>query len=144
MYHEVKLNKPGKDAIQPWEFENDLKYLRNNKFTAITVKELEDYVFGGLELPEKPIVLSFDDGYLNNYRYAFPLLKKYNMKIVLSILVKNTDDFTAVPDKNLDYAHATWEQLNEMVRAGCVELQNHTYNMHRITSKRYGCVQGAK
>ena len=142
MYHEIKLNKPGKDAILPWEFENDLKYLRQNGYTAVTVKELEDYVFHGRALPEKPVMLTFDDGYLNNYRYAYPLLKTYDMKIVLSILVKNTDDFTDFPDGNLDYAHVNWAQLNEMARSGRVEIQNHTYNMHRITKKRTGCVKG--
>lgn len=139
MYHEVKPFKTRKDVITPYEMESDLKYLKENGYTTITMTNLVDYAVGKGELPEKPIVLSFDDGYLNNYIYVLPLLKKYDAKIVLSIIGKNTDDFTRIPDKNLDYSHVTWGQINEMVETGRVEIQNHTYNLHLITRKRYGC-----
>lgn len=139
MYHEVKPFKTRKDVITPYEIESDLKYLKANGYTTITMADLIEYVNGGKDLPEKPIVLSFDDGYYNNYVYVFPLLKKYHMKIVLSILGKNTDDFTQIPDDNLDYSHVTWDQINEMIQSGLVEVQNHTYNLHTITRKRFGC-----
>lgn len=140
MYHEVKTYKAGKDVILPWEFENDLKYLSKNNYTTITISNLIDYVYNNVPLPENPIILSFDDGYLNNYVYVLPLLKQYNMKIVFSIIGKNTDDFTNIPDDNLDYSHVAWEQLNEMLDSGCVEVQNHTYNLHKYY-KRIGCKQ---
>ena len=141
MYHEVKPFKPGKDVITPWEFESDLKYLSKNNYTTIDMRELESYVYNNTLLPENPIILSFDDGYLNNYHYVLPLLKKYDMKIVFSIIGKNTDDFTRIPDNNLDYSHVTWEQLNEMLGTGCVEVQNHTYDLHKYTKSRVGCKQ---
>jgi hypothetical protein len=74
MYHEVKPCRAGKDVILPWEFENDLKYLSANNYTTITMSDLIDYVYNDGELPEKPIILSFDDGYLNTYVYVLPLL----------------------------------------------------------------------
>jgi peptidoglycan/xylan/chitin deacetylase (PgdA/CDA1 family) len=141
MYHEVKTYKLGKDVISPWEFESDLKYLRENKFTAITIDDLLGYVYGENDLPEKPIMLTFDDGYLNNYINVYPLLKKYNMKIVMSIIVKDTDDFTDTPSNNADYSHVTWEQLTEMIDSGCVEVQNHTYDLHYMRNGRTGCFQ---
>lgn len=139
MYHEVKTSKTGKDVITPYEFESDLKYLKENNYTTITMSDLINYVDNGKSLPEKPIILSFDDGYLNNYVYVFPLLKKYNMKIVLSIIGKDTDDFTTIKDDNIDYSHVTWGEINEMISSKYVEIQNHTYNLHTITKKRYGC-----
>lgn len=139
MYHEVKTSKAGKDAITPYEFESDLKYLKANNYTTITMSDLINYVDNGKSLPEKPIILSFDDGYLNNYVYVFPLLKKYNMKIVLSIIGKDTDDFTTIKDENINYSHVTWSEINEMLSSKYVEIQNHTYNMHTITKKRCGC-----
>lgn len=144
MYHEVKTYKAGKDVIAPWEFESDLKYLAENNYTTITMTQLIDYVYNDVSLPSNPIILSFDDGYLNNYVYVLPLLKKYNMKIVFSIIGKNTDDFTRIPDNNLDYSHVTWEQLNEMLSTGLVEVQNHTYNLHNLCGERIGCIQGCK
>jgi hypothetical protein len=82
MYHEVKTSKLGKDAISPYEFESDLKFLQENSYTPITMTQLIDYVYNDAALPENPIILSFDDGYLNNYVYAYPLLEQYQVKIV--------------------------------------------------------------
>lgn len=141
MYHEVKPYKAGRDVILPWEFESDLKYLAENHYTTVTMSDLVNYVYHGIPLPEKPIVLSFDDGYLNNYVYVLPLLEKYHMKMVFSIIGKNTDDFTRIPDKNLDYSHVTWSQLNEMLASGYVEVQNHSYSLHKYSSKNVGCKQ---
>lgn len=140
LYHEVKP-KITNYVITPYEFESDLKYLSSNHYTTITMSQLVDYVYLGKSLPENPIILSFDDGYLDNYKYVYPLLKKYNMKIVLSVIAKNTDDFTNIPDDNIRYSHVTWSQLNEMIQSGCVEVQNHTYNLHSNKSGRIGCMQ---
>lgn len=140
MYHEIKTYKTGKDVILPSEFENDLEYLEENGYTAVTMEDLLAYAEDEADLPEKPIVLSFDDGYLSTYVYALPLLKKYHSKIVFSIIGKNTDDFSAIPDDDLDYSHVTWDQLNEMLDSGCVEVQNHSYNLHKY-GKRVGCEQ---
>ena len=95
----------------------------------------------GTPLPEKPIILSFDDGYYNNYVYVLPLLQQYSARIVLSLLGRNTDDFTEWPSKSIDYAHVTWSQLNEMLDTGLVEVQNHSYDLHAYTSERHGCMQ---
>lgn len=141
MYHQVKSKCLGKDVISPSEFENDLKYLTNNNYHTVTMNDLIEYVYNDGELPENPIIISFDDGYLSTYKYVFPLIKQYNVKIVLSIVGKSTDDFTRVHDTNINYAHLTWDEINEMKQSGLVEIQNHSYNMHKICNGRYGCGQ---
>ena len=97
----------------------------------------------GTPLPEKPIVLSFDDGYYNNYVYVLPLLRQYAARIVFSLLGRNTDDFTEWPSESIDYAHVTWDQLNEMLDTGLVEVQNHSYDLHSYMPERYGCLPNA-
>ncbi len=138
MYHQVKSSNFGKDVISPKEFENDLQYLYENHYNTITMSELIDYVYNNKPLPENPIMLTFDDGYLSTYKYAFPLLKKYNYKIVLSIIGKSTDDFTRVHDENIEYSHLSWDRINEMLDSGLVEIQNHTYNLHTTKKGRIG------
>lgn len=138
MYHEVKPFKAGKDVILPWEFEADLRYLAENGYATVVMADLLAWVRDGVPLPEKPVVLSFDDGYLNNYVYVLPLLRQYGARIVFSVIGKNTDDFTQIPDDNLDYSHVTWEQLREMLDSGLVEVQNHTYDLHSCRG-RLGC-----
>ncbi len=141
MYHQVKSKGLGKDVISPKEFESDLKFLSENNYHTVTMSDLIAYVYDGKELPENPIILSFDDGYLTTYLNVFPLLKKYNMKIVLSIIGKSTDDFSKVKDTNTNYSHMTWDQINEMAESGLVEIQNHSYNLHCTNKGRYGCGQ---
>lgn len=139
MYHGVKTSNPQKDIITPNELETDLCYLEGNHYSTITMTDLIDYANGEKELPAKPIILSFDDGYYNNYAYVLPLLEKYHMKIVFSLIGIYTDDATNQPQNNLNYSHVTWAQANAMIQSGLVEIQNHTYNLHTITAKRSGC-----
>jgi peptidoglycan/xylan/chitin deacetylase (PgdA/CDA1 family) len=137
MYHQVKKDKLNQHTISPIEFEDDLIYIKENGYTTITMIDLINYVYNNQSLPEKPIILSFDDGFYNNYVYVIPLLKKYNMKIVMSIVGKSTDDFSKTNDENLDYSHVTWDQVNELIKSNLVEIQNHSYNLH-TANKRYG------
>jgi len=143
MYHQVKDSNPGKDAIQPWELEQDLQYLKTAGYTTVTVAEVLAYVDEGRPLPEKPIMLTFDDGYWNNYKYVLPLLKKYDAKIVLSVIGKDTDEFTQYHSTNIDHAKMTWDQVAELAETGLAEIQNHTYDLHDNTARRVGCMQGA-
>jgi len=141
MYHHVKNTGLGKDVISPYEFESDLIYLTENNYNTITMTDLINYVYYDVELPENPIILTFDDGLYNTYKNVFPLLKKYNIKIVMSIIGKSVDDFSRVNDKNVSYAHVSWDEIKEMVDSGLVEIQNHSYNLHKISNGRYGCYQ---
>lgn len=77
MYHSLlKDEKLQNDyTVSPTLFENDLKYLTENGYTTVVVKDLTDYVYGKKSLPEKCIMLTFDDGYYNNYYYALSLLE---------------------------------------------------------------------
>ncbi len=140
MYHNIfrSGNSNGKYIISEAAFEEDLKYLKENGYTTIVIKDLIDYVHEGKNLPEKPIVLTFDDGYFNNYAYAFPLLKKYDAKAVLSIIGYYTDMYTESPDENPGYSHVTWDNVKEMMNSGLVEMQNHSYNLHTTDLGRNG------
>lgn len=141
MYHQVKDNNFGKDVISPLEFESDLQYLKDNNYNTITMTQLIDSVYEDGVLPKNPIILTFDDGYLNTYKNVYPLLKKYDMRIVLSVVGKTIDDFSKVVDDNINYASTTWDQIKDMSASGHVEIQNHSYNLHKIKNGRYGCYQ---
>ena len=74
MYHAVMddASRLGKYVISPEELESDFKWLSENGYTAILSEDLINYTENGAALPEKPILLTFDDGYYNNYLYAYP------------------------------------------------------------------------
>lgn len=140
MYHSILKNTRGsKYIISPDAFESDLKFLQAHGYTPIVMQDLIDYVYEGTALPQKPIILTFDDGHYNNYVYIYPLLKKYNAKAVISIVGSYTDMYTENPDTNANYAHLAWDTLKEMQNSGYVEIQNHTYNLHSLDKGRSGC-----
>ncbi len=102
MYHSMlkDQSRQGQYVISPDTFESDLKYLKAHGYTSVTMQELIDYVKKGAPLPEKPIVLSFDDGYYNNYLYAYPLAKQYGFKIVIAPIGYYTDQYSKVDDNH--------------------------------------------
>ena len=142
MYHKVTKDSGqlGKFAITPVEFEEDLKFIQESEFTAVTMADLIRFVHKGEALPEKPLVLSFDDGYFGDYLYVFPLVCTYGIPIVSSIIGKVTDEYTAEGRTDILYPHLLWPQIVEMVESGLVEIQNHGYDLH---CSRQG-VSGAK
>lgn len=143
MYHSLLKDAKMQNnyVIGPNRFEEDLKYLKKNGYTTVLMADLIDYVEKGAPLPKKPILLTFDDGYYNNYLYAFPLLKKHDMKAVISIIGKHTDEFSKVDDNHATYSHVTWKQIQEMCGSGLVEIQNHSYDGHDNLKGRKGVSQ---
>lgn len=143
MYHSMLKDKKlqGEFVIGPDQFEEDLKTIKEKGYQTIVMADLIDYVENGAPLPKKPIMLTFDDGCYNNYLYAFPLLKKYDCKIVLSPIAYYSDKYSESLDMAASYANCTWENLKEMMNSGYVELQNHSYNLHNSKGDRLGVKQ---
>lgn len=128
-------------VISPDLFEQDLKYLKKQGYTTILMSDLIDFVENGTPLPKKPVLLTFDDGYYNNYLYAFPLLKKHNMKAVISIIGKQTEEYSKANGNHPNYSHITWKQIQEMSASGLVEIQNHSYDSHENKGGRKGTLK---
>ncbi len=137
MYHQVLKNKNslGKYIISPKEFEEDVKYLIKEGYTTVDVQDLIDFEYNKKNLPEKPIMLTFDDGYLSNYTYIVPILEKYQVKAVISIVGEYVDKSSKDQYTN---PYLNWKQVKELVESPYVEIQNHTYAMHDIEDRK-GC-----
>ena len=138
MYHSLLPGGNGDYVIDPALFEQDLIYLQSRGYTTVTVADLMAYVREGTPLPEKPVMLTFDDGYYNNYLYAHPLLVQYGMRAVLSPIASVTEFYSDHPEEcdKPRYSHVTWEQLAEMVESGAWEIGHHSYDLHH-TDKGY-------
>ena len=140
MYHSIlkDSSRSNKYTVTPAVLEEDLKYIKDKGYTTVTIADLISYVYDDKPLPEKSIVLTFDDGHYNNYGYLFPLLEKYDMKAVISIVGSYTDKFTETDEANLNYSYLRWKDIKELMNTGRIEFQNHTYNLHSNTGKRIG------
>ncbi len=143
MYHGLTENPAHQNQymIDPSWLEQDLQYLNDNGYHTIFLSELIAYWQKGTPLPEKPVMLTFDDGYYNNYVYAYPLLQRYGCKAVLSPIGKEAEKAAREEYRSTEYSQCTWQELKEMAESGYVELQNHTYDLHRLHEGRKGADQ---
>lgn len=142
MYHNITDKTTGdKYTVTAAELESDLKYICGNGYTAVGLNDLIAYTEGKGSLPEKPIVLTFDDGYESVYAIGLPLFKKYCCKAVVGVIGELTELFTREEDHNIAYSHLNWEEINEMSKTGLFEFQNHTYALHEIKNGRKGAAQ---
>lgn len=142
MYHQV-LKDPSYHndyCVSPDELESDLKYFSENGFTALLPSEAEQLMESGEELPDKAVMITFDDGYETMLEYVLPLLEKYEMKAVVNIVGDFTDEYTELPDnkKNLSFSYLTWAEVKRLNDSGLVEIGNHTYSLHSNSGGRQG------
>lgn len=101
----------------------DLDWLRSHGYTTILPRELAAGRCGdGSPLPEKAVLLTFDDGYESNYTLAFPILREYGAKAAISLITARID-----AEKP---GFLTWEQCREMAASGLVEFASHTNDLH--------------
>lgn len=140
MYHRIVKDetKVNDYAVSIATFQNDMEYLYSNGYNTINFQDLVNYVYKDISLPEKAVMITFDDGFHNNLLYAVPILEKYNMKAVFSVIGKCTEDFSESNDKNSYYAYLTWDDISEIAKNSNFEIGNHSYDMHSL-GKRKGC-----
>lgn len=123
------------------QFEQDLKYIQKQGYQTISLAELIEYQKGKGEMPEKPIMITFDDGFESFEAYALPLLKQYNMQAVLAVVGEFAELFTEHEDHNVAYSYLSWEGIADLAKGGNVEIISHTYSMHSTEGERKGCKQ---
>ncbi len=138
MYHGLSKNpaKQGRYVISPDVLESDLKFLAEHGYTTVVMADVIAHVEGEKPLPQRPVMLTFDDGNYNNYVYAYPLMRKYNSKMVLSPIGAAVDRYTQIGNTEVEYATCHWSHLLEMQQSGYVEIQNHSYNLHAVSERK--------
>ena len=130
MYHLVTKNPKyiGKFGISPDELEADLLFLKENGFNTIVMDDLIKFVEKRRPLPNKPIMLTFDDGRFSDQMYLLPMLEQLKMKAVLSIIGSEADKYSSI--RSNKKPHMGWEQIAELAKSGHIEFQNHSYDLH--------------
>lgn len=123
------------DAVELAKLINQFAWLKDNNYNVITVQDLLDAKAGKRELPDKSILLTFDDGYESFYSYVYPLLKAYNYPAVLAIegswIAAPAGSLVSYGDEKIDRKYfLTREQIKEMSRDGLIEFASHTWNLH--------------
>lgn len=119
MYHSVKPDAEASDrlSITDKTFEKQMSFLSSHHYNVVSLEQLADYIEGGKSIPPKTVVLTFDDGNLNNYVYAYPVLKKYKLPAAMFIIINEVG--RPQGDK------MTWEQIKEMSDSGLISIGSH-------------------
>ncbi len=132
MYHNVDNYNP--DApydmtvnIPASTFELHMHALLNAGYTPITYEMYYAHETQGAALPEKPILITFDDGYLSNYLYAYPILKKLNIKATMFVITDRRGKALSINP------HFSWNQAREMVDSGIIDIYSHTHS-HQVST----------
>lgn len=140
MYHSLLKDpaRAGDYVVSPDVFKSDMNYLTENGYTTVFVRDVLNYKENGTPLPEKPIIVTFDDGYYNVMEYAFPFMLENNIKGVINIVGAYSERSAEDGDRNPAYSYLTWEDISELDKSGVFEIGNHTYDMHSLIGRK-GC-----
>ena len=127
MYHSIS-NKKGSKLFMPVEkFRQQMKYLKDNGYATLTAEEALAHFKSGLPIPERSVLITFDDGYSDNYTNAFPILKEYGFKATVFVITAAIDN---------DPNKLTSQQVKEMAENG-ISIESHTVNHDDLSKLTY-------
>jgi peptidoglycan/xylan/chitin deacetylase (PgdA/CDA1 family) len=136
MYHKINPSSTVGGLglrVLPGEFDWQMGYLYKNGYQTLTMEEGYQYLKGSLKIKGKPIIITFDDGYKDNYTYAYPILKKYNYTgniFLISNIIGKTNVWDEKAGKPTNYI-MNWDEIDEMRRAG-IYFGAHTANHPKL------------
>jgi len=134
MYHYVSPLPPEADSIRegltvsPATFREHIEFLANDGYVSISLYEIHEALINGKSLPSKPIILTFDDSYIDHYTYVFPILQEFDFTGTFFVITDFSD--------NQNPNHMTWEQITEMSNSG-MDMQSHTKSHSTLVDRSY-------
>jgi len=131
-YHSINvLPNHESDPLLPSLFESHLQYLKQH-YVVVSLREVAEYLASGRPLPKRAVVITFDDGYQDNYEVAFPLLKKYDLHATIFVVTGFINGELAL-NPEPGWGAMTWEQVRDMDASPYAEIGAHT-DTHQILS----------
>ena len=125
-------------VVSAQSFERQLQAVKDAGYTAITIQQLVDYVEHSVPLPEKPLLITMDDGYLSNLEVAAPVLERLGMTAtVFTIGINSNRDTEAHSGAPLDPPRLYWTDALPWIEKGVMAVQSHTYDMHQRTASGF-------
>jgi poly-beta-1,6-N-acetyl-D-glucosamine N-deacetylase len=134
-------------AVSPTMFVRQIDWLRNNGYRFVSVDDVLDDKAGRSHLPEKAVLITFDDGYRSMYDHAWPLLKMLHIPSVVAVVGSWEEEKGLVNFDGKDIPRdklMTWKELRELGQSGLVEIGSHSFDLHRgIAGNPQGNLQPA-
>lgn len=134
VYHNIveneEMKKNDQDALTTKEFDEQLKYLKDSGYTSISLDELYNWKEGKIDIPEKSVVITFDDGFYSFKYLAQPILQKYNFK-ASCFLIGNVTVPTTPEYEEGKYGTIGFDEVNN--KSENIIYGSHTYELHQQT-----------
>lgn len=133
MYHKIDDNSATSAlSVSPQSFERQMNFLKKHKYNVVPVMEIVRMLRNRSHIPSKTIAITFDDGYENNYTYAYPVLKKLDLPATIFV----------VTDWVGRDGYMTWDQLREMIQNSKITIGSHTKSHPHLPSLNDGEIGG--
>lgn len=133
MYHRIDENSATSSlSVSPQSFERQMNFLKKHKYNVVPVTEVARILREKRSIPPKTIAITFDDGYEDNYRNAYPVLKKLDLPATIFV----------VTDWIGKEGYMTWEQLGEVVQKSKITIGSHTVTHPHLPSLSDGEIGG--
>ncbi|OFI05511.1 poly-beta-1,6-N-acetyl-D-glucosamine N-deacetylase precursor [Clostridium acetireducens DSM 10703] len=126
MYHSIDNKEDSELRVSTNKFLEQMTYLKENNYTTLTLDELYEFFINNKPVPKKSLVITFDDGYRDNYENAYPILKKFDFHAIIFVVTSTIDN---------DVNCLTSNQIKEMKFNG-IDIQSHTLkhdNLYELT-----------
>ena len=128
-YHSIGDDPTGENplVISPEKFREQLEKLVEKGYTTLTMEQVQNYLINDEPIPAKSVLLTFDDGYEDNYTNAFPILKEFNMHATIFV----------IPGYLNSGVYLSSDQVKEMSDSGLIDIESHTYSHKRLSELSY-------
>jgi biofilm PGA synthesis lipoprotein PgaB len=130
VYHDIPVSPQEKDDIPQKDFINQLEFFKTHGYRFISPKDILAASQGLTQLPDKAILLTFDDAYASFYKFVYPVLQLYQCPAVLSVVTSWIDNPQSGIYQNKELM--TWPQIKEVADSGLVTIASHSHDLHRF------------
>lgn len=130
LYHNISKEAGNSATISASMFEKHIKAMKENGYTSVSFDDIINYVEKGIELPQKSVIITFDDGYKSNLDLAGPILEKYDMHAAINVIGVSVGKDTYKDTGKPMFPHFSFEEAKPYVEKGIFEIQSHSYDMH--------------
>lgn len=134
-YHDVRESLPLQGSsyvMETGELVNQFAWLKENRYTVVSLQQVLDAQAGRAALPAKPVLLTFDDGYRGFRTHIYPLLRLFEYPAVLALVTRWIDDpMRGEADAPAQATMLTWDEVRDIARDGLVEIASHSHDLHR-------------
>jgi biofilm PGA synthesis lipoprotein PgaB len=131
-YHDNVQKRLVADDFTPEQFVSQLTFFRMNGYHPVSIGDIEAAAAGGKPLPDKAILLTFDDAYLSFYKIVYPALKLFNYPAVLSVVTSWADGKNRPTDFYKTKRFMNWKQIREVAASGLVTIGGHSHDLHHL------------